>query len=199
MKKIKTYDGMLEDITRSIPDAELLMAFKEEENQQTRRDLQKLVRKMPCLDDMDFAEELYMLIKEKKEEIWNTDNIKEKISILDNLIEYIKNNYPLVDVCYHNGKLLIKKDNFTLIFDKKDISDEDKNKSFELLKDIEVFANKDSGAQTDKYIEKNKEICETLISLSVSTLYYRLKDSYFKKKYIFFIDRSKVTNNIVMW
>ena len=197
-KTLKMCDGMLEDMLRSIPDGELLKAFREEENLDLKFEWQDLVRAMPCLDYMDFAEELYILIKEKKEEIWNAENIKDKIRILDNLIKYIENNYPL-DAVYLNWQLLINKDKFTIIFDKKDLSDEDKNKAFELLKDIAIFANKDSGDQTDKYIEKNKEICENLISLSVSTLYYYLEDSYFQNKYIFLIDRRKSTNNIVRW
>lgn len=58
------------------------------------------------------------------------------------------------------------------VFKKSEISDVEKNNIIELINNIELFACIDSGKVTDTYVEKNKNIFNTLIELGIKDLYY---------------------------
>ena len=191
------YDGIFEDTLRSIRDI-LRWIVSKEEASYIRYELRKLTIEMAGMEETDYAEELYYLIKEKKREIEDTDNIKEKLIILKYLIDYIRENYDLDDTPLMHQHL-ITKDNFTLNIHKKELFEDDKNKIFEVLKHIEVYAPRDNKDLTDKYIKKNKKILKELISMDVGMLDYFSKEFKVGNRLCLFIQGGEVIKNIIIY
>ena len=94
-KEINLFDGSLENIFRAIPDYDLLISFKDKENWDTQIKFRNFVKKLSGFENTDFGIEIAKYGLSVHEKIRDTDDLSEKLKMIEDLIKYIELNYDL--------------------------------------------------------------------------------------------------------
>jgi len=92
-----------------------------------------------------------------------------------------------------------KQKELVAVLDENDIKFDLKTKIKDLMNELELFANIDSGDVTSRYIKKNINIFEKLIEIGIKDLYYNISIIGGKDRLHLFIKNSVVKDPIVLW